>query len=158
MKVDLRAATVAEFDTAVETLQRVVAQASIPGTTGEALRVSGHAPMEKSPATARLVALAQDVAHEHGLRPVRRFDRRGKLTPTPPPAWGCPPSTAWDRSVATITPPTSGSTSSSIVPRVALLAGLIARASEGVAPSASDLPVSAGRRSEPDPVESGLRD
>ena len=147
VKVDLRAATVAEFDTAVETLQRVVAQASIPGTTGEALRVSGHAPMEKSPATARLVALAQDVAHDMGFD-LSDASTGGASDANTTSGMGLPtldglgPIGGDDHSAD------EWLDVSSIVPRVALLAGLIARASEGVAPSASDL---AGERREAAP-------
>ena len=67
LKVDLRAASVAEFDAAATELERIVRKASVDGTHATLDRVAGHQPMERSPAIARLVGLAQQVAGELGF-------------------------------------------------------------------------------------------
>jgi len=67
LKVDLRAASVVEFDAAATELERIVMTASVDGTHATLDRVAGHQPMERSPAIARLVGLAQQVAGELGF-------------------------------------------------------------------------------------------
>ena len=67
LKVDLRAASVVEFDAAATELERIVTTASVDGTHATLDRVAGHQPMERSPAIARLVGLAQQVAGELGF-------------------------------------------------------------------------------------------
>jgi len=67
LKVDLRAASVVQFDAAATELERIVTTASVDGTHATLDRVAGHQPMERSPAIARLVGLAQQVAGELGF-------------------------------------------------------------------------------------------
>jgi glutamate carboxypeptidase len=131
VKVDVRAAAVAELEAATDALQQIVADVGVAGTHAEARRVSGHAPMEKTAATARLVALAQDVARDLG------FDLGDASTGGASDA-----NTTSGMGLSTLDGlgPIGGDDHSadewldvsSIVPRVALLAGLIARAPEAL--------------------------
>lgn len=66
-QVDLRAATVAAFDAAWDELAAIVAAPIPDGTTAELHRIAHHPPMERSAATARLVALATGIAAELGF-------------------------------------------------------------------------------------------
>ena len=63
----VRARTAAEFDAAADAVQEIVASTTVAGTSAQARRVSGHAPMEKQATSARLVTLAQKVAGELGF-------------------------------------------------------------------------------------------
>jgi len=54
LKVDLRAASVPEFDAASSALERLVSTRTVEGTHAALKRVANHQPMERSPATARL--------------------------------------------------------------------------------------------------------
>ena len=66
-QVDLRAATIAEFDAAWAELAAIVAAPAPEGTTAELRRIAHHPPMERGAGTERLVALARDIAGELGL-------------------------------------------------------------------------------------------
>ncbi len=130
VKVDVRAATVANFDAAVEAVQSVVASPTLAGTHTEAERISGHAPMEKSDATARLVSLAQDVATELGFDLADAATGGASEANTTsgmglPTLDGLGPIGGDDHSVD------EWLDVSSVVPRIALLAGLISRLREG---------------------------
>lgn len=63
-QIDLRAATVAEFDAAWAELGAIVGDPGVDGTSSELRRTAHHPPMEKSAATERLVSLARAVAGE----------------------------------------------------------------------------------------------
>ena len=129
VKVDVRAASVAEFEAATDALQQIVSDATVAGTQAEARRVSGHAPMEKSAAAARLVSLAQDIAHGLGFD-LADASTGGASDANTTAGMGLPtldglgPIGGDDHSAD------EWLDTSSIVPRVALLAGLIARAPE----------------------------
>ena len=67
MHVDLRAATVDAFDAASAEVERLAASPTIEGVTVSLRRSAGHPPMEKTDASARLVALAAGIAAELGF-------------------------------------------------------------------------------------------
>jgi len=67
MQVDVRAATVDEFAAVTAEVQRIVSATHVEGVRGELRPSAGHQPMEKSPASARLVALAISIAGELGF-------------------------------------------------------------------------------------------
>jgi glutamate carboxypeptidase len=67
VQVDLRAATVAEFQAAMQEVSARVAAPAVDGVRTELRRLAGHPPMEKSPATARLAGLAISLASELGF-------------------------------------------------------------------------------------------
>lgn len=65
--VELRATTTAAFEAAAAEIEAVTAREWVPGTTAVCRRGPIHLPMEKTPATARLVALAGEAAAELGF-------------------------------------------------------------------------------------------
>jgi len=65
--VDLRASTADAFDLAAAEIARLVAEPTVDGVTASLRRSAGHPPMEKSPASARIVELAQAIAGELGF-------------------------------------------------------------------------------------------
>jgi glutamate carboxypeptidase len=66
-EVDLRATSADAFDAAWEELAAIVAMPDPVGTTAQLRRTAHHPPMERTPATARLVALAVAIATELGF-------------------------------------------------------------------------------------------
>ena len=74
IKVDLRAATADAFQAAAAEIERIVGEPRVPDVRVEHRRTAGHPPMEKSDASARLVALAVGIASELG------FDLRDAAT------------------------------------------------------------------------------
>ena len=67
VQVDVRAATVTEFDQVTAEVERIVASPYVDGVRAELEKIAGHAPMEKSEASGRLVALAVAIAGELGF-------------------------------------------------------------------------------------------
>lgn len=67
LKVDLRAAHAAEMDAARAEIEAIARRTPLDGVTAELREVSGHRPMERTAATARLVMLAQAIARELGF-------------------------------------------------------------------------------------------
>lgn len=67
IKVDLRAATRLEIEAAEQAVRGLAARTTVDGTRAEITVVSGHQPMEKTDAAARLVTLAQSIAGELGF-------------------------------------------------------------------------------------------
>jgi glutamate carboxypeptidase len=131
LKVDLRAASVAEFEAAASELERIVTTPSVDGTHATLHRVAGHQPMERSPAIARLVGLAQQIADELGFG-VNDAATGGASDANTCAAAGLPvldglgPVGGDDHS------PDEWLDVTSIVPRTALLAGLISRIGEAL--------------------------
>jgi len=126
MEVDLRAATVDAFDAAAAEIERLVANPTIDGVSVALGRSAGHPPMEKTPASARLVALAVDVAGELGFD-LADAATGGASDANTTAALGIPtldglgPVGGDDHSVD------EWLDLSSVVPRITLLAGLMAR-------------------------------
>ena len=131
LKVDLRAASVAEFVAASSELERLVSTRTVEGTQAELNRVASHQPMERSHATARLVGLAQEIARELGFS-VNDAATGGASDANTCAAAGLPvldglgPVGGDDHS------PDEWLDVTSIVPRTALLAGLISRIGEAL--------------------------
>ena len=131
LKVDLRAASVAEFVAASSELERLVSTRTVEGTHAALKRVANHQPMERSAATARLVGLAQEIARELGFS-VHDAATGGASDANTCAAAGLPvldglgPVGGDDHS------PDEWLDVTSIVPRTALLAGLISRIGEAL--------------------------
>ncbi len=131
LQLDLRAATAAEFKTAAAEVAAIVTNPSINGVRAELRRVAHHPPMERSLAAGRLVALAQEIAAELGFS-LRDAATGGASDANTTSAAGLPsldglgPVGGDDHSVD------EWLDLDSIVPRTALLAGLLARAGEAV--------------------------
>ncbi|HUH16546.1 MAG TPA: M20 family metallopeptidase [Methylomirabilota bacterium] len=67
LQVDLRAATADAFDAAAAEVERLAASPTLEGVTVSLRRIAGHPPMEKTDASARLVALAVSLAVDLGF-------------------------------------------------------------------------------------------
>ena len=124
--VDVRAATVDEFNAATAEVERIVGAPHVEGVRGEIHRGAGHPPMEKSEASARLVALAMTIAADLGFE-LRDAATGGASDANTTSAAGLPtldglgPVGGDDHSVD------EWLDLDSIVPRTTLLAGLMAR-------------------------------
>jgi glutamate carboxypeptidase len=126
MQVEVRAATTAAFDQAMAEVGRIVAATTVAGTTAELLPAHRHPPMERTGAVAALVAEAQAVARDLGFE-VGEAATGGAGDANTTAATG----------LATIDglAPVGGEAHGpdewldldSVVPRTALLAGLLAR-------------------------------
>ncbi|MDP9249941.1 MAG: M20 family metallopeptidase [Chloroflexota bacterium] len=130
-ELDLRAATVAEFDAAAAEVARLVGAPAIPGVTAALQRSAFHPPWERSPAVARLAALAIATAIELGFD-LRDASTGGASDGNTTAALGLPtldglgPIGGDDHSAD------EWLDLSSVVPRVTLLAGLIVRVGEAL--------------------------
>ena len=67
LQVDLRAATVDAFEAASAEVERLTASPTVEGVRVDVRRMAGHPPMEKTDASARLVAVAVSIAAELGF-------------------------------------------------------------------------------------------
>lgn len=129
--VDLRAATLDEFESAVTELERLVATAHVDGVRAEVHRGAGHRPMERTPASAKLAALAISLAGELGFT-LRDASTGGASDANTTSAEGVPtldglgPVGGDDHSVD------EWLDLDSVVPRTTLLAGLMARAGDAL--------------------------
>lgn len=131
VQVDLRAATAAEFEDAMQRVRDMLAASPVEGVQGAIRTIAGHPPMEKSPATARLAALAIHLAGELG------FDLRDTATGGASDA-----NTTAAAGLPTLDGlgPIGGDDHSadewldlgSVVPRTALLAALVASAADAL--------------------------
>jgi len=129
--VDLRASTVDAFDAAAVEIERLISAPKVDGVSASLRRSAGHPPMEKSPASSRLVELARSIAAELG------FDLRDAATGGASDA-----NTTAALGIPTIDGlgPIGGDDHSvdewldldSVVPRTTLLAALISRLDEAV--------------------------
>jgi glutamate carboxypeptidase len=134
MQVEVRAATAAAFDQAMDEVARIVARTTVPGARAELLPAHRHPPMERTPAVAALVAEAQAVARGLGFE-VGEAATGGAGDANTTAAAG----------LATIDglAPVGGEAHgpdewldlASVVPRTALLAGLLARLGSAEIPS-----------------------
>ncbi len=131
VELDLRAATTAEFDAAAAVVEELVSHPTLDGVTASLRRVAHHPPMERSPASARLVGLAQQIAAALGFA-VKDAATGGASDANTTAAAGLPsldglgPVGGDDHSVD------EWLDLDSIVPRTALLAGLLARAGDAL--------------------------
>lgn len=131
LQVDLRAATASAFEEAAAELESVAASPRVEDVRITVRRVAGHPPMEKTDASARLVALAQSIAAELGFE-VRDTATGGASDANTTAALGIPtldglgPVGGDDHSVD------EWLDVGSIVPRTTLLAALIGRIGDGL--------------------------
>jgi glutamate carboxypeptidase len=126
MEVEVRAATTVAFDAAMDEVGRIVAASTVEGATAQMAPAHRHPPMERTPAVAALVAQAQAVARDLGFE-VGEAATGGAGDANTTAAAG----------LATIDglAPVGGEAHgpdewldlASVVPRTALLAGLLAR-------------------------------
>ena len=129
--VDVRAATVDEFDAAAAEVQRIVDAPHVDGVRRELRRSAGHPPMEKGEASARLVALAVSIANDLGFE-LRDAATGGASDANTTSAAGLPtldglgPIGGDDHSVD------EWLDLDSVVPRTTLLAALMARIGEAL--------------------------
>jgi glutamate carboxypeptidase len=131
IQLDLRAATTAEFDQAYGEVERFVAQPAVEDVTAQLRRMAHHPPMERTPATARLAELAIAIAGElgfdlHDAATGGASDANTTSHAGLPTLDGLGPIGGDDHSVD------EWLDLSSVVPRTALLAALIARAGEAL--------------------------
>jgi glutamate carboxypeptidase len=132
LQVEVRAATTAAFDQAMDEVERIVADATVEGATARMSPAHRHPPMERTEAVAALVAEAQAVARDLGFE-VGEAATGGAGDANTTAAAG----------LATIDglAPVGGEAHgpdewldlASVVPRTALLAGLLARLGAGTA-------------------------
>jgi glutamate carboxypeptidase len=127
LEVDLRAETQASFDEAMAEVERVATATVVPDVSAEVHKLSGFPPMEKSEASAGLIRLVKEIASELGFE-VDDQSTGGASDANPVAALGIP-------TLDGLGPIGGGAHSrdewldlSSVVPRVAMLAGLIASA------------------------------
>jgi len=126
LRVDLRASTVDAFDAGAAEIARLASSPTVPDVRVELSRSAGHPPMEKTDASARLVALAVSIAAELGFE-LRDAATGGASDANTTAALGVPtldglgPVGGDDHSVD------EWLDLESVVPRTALLAGLMSR-------------------------------
>ena len=131
LQVDLRAATLDAFDAASAEVEQLAAAPAIDGVTLGVRRVAGHKPMEKTDASAKLVAVAASIAAELGFE-LRDAATGGASDANTTAALGVPtldglgPVGGDDHSVD------EWLDLASVVPRTTLLAGLIGRVGEAL--------------------------
>ncbi|HEX2883347.1 MAG TPA: M20 family metallopeptidase [Candidatus Limnocylindria bacterium] len=131
LQVDLRAATVEAFEAATAELERLAGTPTVEGVAVEIRRIAGHPPMEKSPASGRLVETAVAIATELGFE-LRDAATGGASDANTTAALGIPtldglgPVGGDDHSVD------EWLDLDSVGPRTTLLAALIARANEAL--------------------------
>lgn len=131
LKVDLRAATSAEFDEAERELRAVIATAYVADTSSELTVTASHPPMEKSPASERLVDLAQAVAGGLGFT-VRDALTGGASDANTTAAAGLPTLDGLGPIGGDDHAPSEWLDMASVAPRVSLLAGLLLRVDEAL--------------------------
>jgi glutamate carboxypeptidase len=130
-ELDLRAATAGEFDAAAAEVARLVSTPPIAGVSAALRQSAFHPPWERSPAVARLAALAIDIAGELGFE-LRDTATGGASDGNTTAALGVPtldglgPIGGDDHSAD------EWLDLSSVIPRTTLLAGLIVRVAEAL--------------------------
>jgi glutamate carboxypeptidase len=126
MQVEVRAATTAAFDQAMDEVGRIVATTTVQGAGAELLPAHRHPPMERTEAVAALVAEAQAVARDLGFE-VGEAATGGAGDANTTAAAGLPTIDGLAPVGGEAHGPTEWLDLDSVVPRTALLAGLLAR-------------------------------
>jgi glutamate carboxypeptidase len=126
LHVEVRAATTAAFDDAMAEVERIVDTATVPGATARLLQAHRHPPMERTAAVAALVAEAQEVARCLGFE-VDEAATGGAGDANTTAAAGLPTIDGLAPVGGEAHGPTEWLDLDSVVPRTALLAGLLAR-------------------------------
>jgi glutamate carboxypeptidase len=127
LHVDVRSPHAATFDEALAEVERVARDTVVPDVTVEVGRVAGFPPMEKTPGTARLADLAADLASRIGFV-VRDAATGGASDANPVAGMGIPVLDGLGPIGGSDHAPGEWLDLDSVVPRTALLAGLIASA------------------------------
>jgi glutamate carboxypeptidase len=125
LEVDIRAVSADTFRRAIEEVDRLARSTTVPDISVEVERLSGFPPMEKTEATARLVERAKVLAGELGFD-VRDAATGGGSDANPVAGMGVPTLDGLGPVGGADHAPGEWLDLSSVVPRVALLAGLIA--------------------------------
>jgi glutamate carboxypeptidase len=141
LHAEVRAATTAAFEEAMAEVERIVATTTVPGATARLLPAHWHRPMERTAAVAALVAEAQAVARHLGFE-VEDAATGGAGDANTTAAAGLPTIDGLAPVGGEAHGPTEWLDLGSVVPRTALLAGLLARLG-GAEPAP---PVGQGRR------------
>ncbi len=126
MQVEVRAATTAAFGEAMDEVARIVTTTTVPGARARLLPAHRHPPMERTPAVAALVAVAQGVARDLGFE-VGEAATGGAGDANTTAAAGLPTIDGLAPVGGEAHGPNEWLDLDSIVPRTALLAGLLAR-------------------------------
>jgi len=126
LQAEVRAATVAAFDRAMEEVERIAAAATVAGARGELAPAHRPPPMERTQAVAALVAEAQAVARDLGFE-VGEAATGGAGDANTTAAVGLPTIDGLAPVGGEAHGPTEWLDLDSVVPRTALLAGLLAR-------------------------------
>jgi len=127
LQVDVRATTQASFDEAMAAVEEAAGRRVVPDTETEVVRMAGFPPMEKTEATARLVETAQALAGEIGFE-LRDAATGGASDANPVAGMGVPTLDGLGPIGGADHAPGEWLDLESVVPRMTLLAGLIARA------------------------------
>jgi glutamate carboxypeptidase len=127
LEVDIRSPREDMFAEAEAEARRIAETHTVPDVTVEVRLMAGHRPMERSEASATLVALAREVARELGFD-VADTATGGASDANTTSALGVPTIDGLGPIGGDAHGPAEWLDLSSIVPRVTLLAGLIARA------------------------------
>jgi glutamate carboxypeptidase len=131
LEVDLRAATAAEFADAEQALRELVSTRYVADTSAELRVAASHPPMEKSPASGRLVDLAQAIAGELGFA-VRDAATGGASDANTTASAGLPTLDGLGPIGGDDHGPAEWLDLASVVPRMSLLAGLVLRIDEAL--------------------------
>jgi glutamate carboxypeptidase len=126
LQVEVRAATTAAFDQAMDEVGRIVAATTVEGATARMAPAHRHPPMERTGAVAALVAEAQAVARELGFE-VGEAATGGAGDANTTAATGLPTIDGLAPVGGEAHGPDEWLELASVVPRTALLAGLLAR-------------------------------
>jgi glutamate carboxypeptidase len=126
LHVEVRAATSAAFDQAMAEVERIVEAATVPGATARLLPAHRHPPMERTAAVAALVGEAKGVARRLGFE-VEEAATGGAGDANTTAAVGLPTIDGLAPVGGEAHGPSEWLDLGSVVPRTALLAGLLAR-------------------------------
>jgi glutamate carboxypeptidase len=134
MRVEVRAATMDAFDQAMAEVERIVARSTVDRATATMAPAHRHPPMERTEAVAALVAQAQAVARDLGFE-VGEAATGGAGDANTTAAAGLPTIDGLAPVGGEAHGPDEWLDLDSVVPRTALLAGLLARLGSRSAPA-----------------------
>jgi glutamate carboxypeptidase len=142
LQFDLRAVTAAAFEQALEAVREIAATSYVPDTTSSLQILHRHPPMERTDAIGALLAEAQAVARELGFE-VGEVASGGAGDANTTAAAGLPTIDGLAPIGGEAHGPREWLDLESVAPRIALLAGLLARVGSG--PSPGEAAASAAR-------------
>jgi glutamate carboxypeptidase len=134
MQVEVRAVTTAAFEHAMAEVARIVAATTVPGARAVLVPAHRHPPMERTPAVGALVAVARGVARDLGFE-VGEAATGGAGDANTTAAAGLPTIDGLAPVGGDAHGPDEWLELDSVVPRTALLAGLLARLGSRAIPS-----------------------